>query len=769
MAKSSNSGLALAVPPSGQLAHPAPGRVRTTFAAPTPSSYSTAPAALPEETVTVISLADLIRYVRRRWLLGLMLALPLAVAIFAWLGLGTKIYEAEAHILLRIQDANVFNFTEMTHSGSSEISAPMLINDHKAELVARRYMEFLYAKLPQADRDAFVAPELAPKPKGLFDFLNGSDASKPKLTDPKEIFIRKLAANTRVDLLKESHILKILLRDQDPTLAARLANAYAQEYISYVTQQDLNVSKAASEFLERKGEELQKRLQESERKLSSFRSAENLVDSNADTKDISGEKTRLLTQALAAAELKLTSLRQGLETIRQAQASGLDLLQIKAVGDNADVGALKRQLETCQAELANMRVLLGNRHPKVQEKNRQIETLNSQLKLAIQNVVSTNTSEEANSNREVEELRKQLEAAKKDLLSQGGKNAQQNLLRDQVAIDRELYQKIKVRTDQAHLTGDFADNGGLRLEDIAATPDKPVKPSKPIALLASLVVFSLVFAGLPIGLGLAGDHLVPLLKDQPSQSRVTSTVATETTMASASTALSVLPGPADALAAQLPVLAQIPDLPLSSPPELLAALLSDATTVNTTIGHLCGSLVHCSPPAPGPRILLLLSAERSEGRTLMASTLAGFLTMNSQRVMLMDCNPDAPAVHRWFRLAGNHSSGASDLNSLRYSNSSLYVLPAHDLPSYDFNELVSGYTAWIGRAQSQVDWIIIDGPSVLRNYADALALLPLATDIVMVHDPSRTTFDKFKGALNLLLPRVDASLFRGVVMNRQKM
>ncbi|MCB1212139.1 MAG: hypothetical protein KDK97_22640, partial [Verrucomicrobiales bacterium] len=66
--------------------------------APQPAAEAV-PAGPPE---TVISLADLIGYIRRRWKLGVLAALPVAVLAFVMLGTGTKVYEAESQLLLRI-------------------------------------------------------------------------------------------------------------------------------------------------------------------------------------------------------------------------------------------------------------------------------------------------------------------------------------------------------------------------------------------------------------------------------------------------------------------------------------------------------------------------------------------------------------------------------------------------------------------------------------------------------------------------------------------
>ena len=89
------------------------------------------------------------------------------------------------------------------------------------------------------------------------------------------------------------------------------------------------------------------------------------------------------------------------------------------------------------------------------------------------------------------------------------------------------------------------------------------------------------------------------------------------------------------------------------------------------------------------------------------------------------------------------------------------------MPSYEVTDLVDGYRAWIEKAKPQVDWIIMDGSSLLRGFADVAQLAPMATDILFVHDATVCNAEQVRAALNLLRPLATAETMRGMVMNRQ--
>jgi len=132
----------------------------------------------------------------------------------------------------------------------------------------------------------------------------------------------------------------------------------------------------------------------------------------------------------------------------------------------------------------------------------------------------------------------------------------------------------------------------------------------------------------------------------------------------------------------------------------------------------------------------------------------------------MECNPASPSIQNWFPQAGSYSSWTNDLETLRYGASNLFLLPAHDMPSYDVSDLLDGYRAWINKAQHDVDWIVLDGASLLRGFADVAQLAPMATDILFVHDETRTGSEQVRAALNLLRPLVRNESLRGMVINR---
>lgn len=765
------------------------------------------------EVQPLISVADVVGYIRKRWLRGALLGALLGALVFYYLGMGAKIYEAESQLLLRLQDGNPFKFDQMATQGVTELSAPQLINNHRTELLSRRFLSSLYDAFPAAERDAFLRRE-ANSLSRKDELLKHLGLYKPgKPGDPREMFIDLMLANVRVEPLKESHVLRVQVRDRDPKLAADFANRYVEEYIHYVADQEGKLSADASTYLETKSQELQKRLRESEQKLAAYRKTEGLVE-DIDTKDVSNEKVRQLNAAITEADLKLIKARTELQNLDAAQKAGRDLTDLRLFADNPDVAYIRKQLDAKLAERAPLEATCGRRHPKMIGIANEISSLRTSLERAVNAVAAMVKTEVETQERQLAEYRAELEQARSSAMDVNGKNVQQNLLRDQVRMDRDLYEKIEMRRSQAALTGQFRDSGLLRVADVAMVPEKPVKPNKPVAAVAAAMLFCLCWIGLPVGWGVFEDHVVKLFRartpapgGEHSQQQVLQAyaytmpqghyqavqggaVASPFAIAQAAAPgpgpagphlqpQQAPPQPAPAATRNAPVikradaattvLARLPWVSGSTPEAMLGELLKPEPVGASTALHQLTSTLELQASTTNRTsagVLLITSAESGEGKTLVSAALAAAFCHQGRRVFMMECNPSSPTLHQWFpRAAQSNGAFAYDLEALRYGHSNLFLLPGCDLPAHATNELLDGYRQWIERAKHSVDWIILDASPLLKSFANVAPLAPLASDVLIVNNPNVSAAAKLRAGVALLQPMMSSSALRGLVVN----
>jgi hypothetical protein len=402
-------------------------------------------------------------------------------------------------------------------------------------------------------------------------------------------------------------------------------------------------------------------------------------------------------------------------------------------------------------------------------------------------VVTMAEREVSNLESQIRDYEKQLASARGMAVDQSSKNVEYNLLMDQVNADRQMYQTIVSSLNKAEVTGEFTESGALSLADTASPPDNPVKPNKPVAAMASVVLLGVILIGLPVGWGLVDDHVlkairqggspsvnIPSVRDvphvpvgQPVAPHVHRPPSTRLMMPPspenmpAPSAPLVIPGHGSA-----PVLARFPLIRQANPEAVLGQLLKpEPLGASGALQQITTTLEMQALKRSGlGGVILITSSESGEGKTAAASALAAAFCHQGRSVFMMECNAVSPALHQWFPHANHNSSWAHDLESLRYGNTHLFLLPAYDLPAYATNELLDGYRAWIDRARHQVDWIILDAGPILKNFADVAPLAPLATDVLVVNNPQITPPARLRAALNLLQPMMSSSAFRGLVI-----
>ncbi len=755
------------------------------------------------EVQSLISLVDIIGYIRKRWLRAAVLGSMLAAFTFYYLGMGVKIYEAESQLLLRIQDANPFNFDGMpSHGGATEMSAIQLLNNHRTELLSHRFVSYFYDHFPAQQRDAFLEREenaLSRKDE-LMKLLGLYKAGKPG--NPRDRFIDAMISNVRVEPLKESHVLRVQIRDRDPHLAADFANRYVEEYTHYVADQEGQLSADASTFLETKSEEQLKRLRETEQKLAEYRKNEKIMV-DTESKDVSNDKVRQLNVALTDADLKLTKAKSDLNDLVAAQKAGRNLTELRIFADNADVNFIRKQLDAKIAERAPLEATCGRKHPRMIGLANEIETLRGGLDRAVSSVVGMIQAEVESQQRQIADYHRQLEEARGVALDVNGKNVEQVRLSEQVRIAREQYETLETRRSQAALTGQFRNSGLLRVADVALVPEKPVKPSKPIAAVAAVMLFGLTLIGLPVGWGIFDDHVKklftpkvekPVMQDltqhtaygygypaQPQAAPAVSPFAIATPAAPALPAMDRTPVPTHQPQPQsrpmqmmkpangeTTILARLPYVNGSTPEAMLSELLKpEPVGASSALHQLTSALerqaINRSSTAG---VILIISAGTGEGKTLVSSALAAAFCHQGRRVFMMECNPSSPTLHQWFpRAVQGYGAYANNLEALRYGHSNLFLLPGCDLPAHATNELLDGYRNWIERAKTEVDWIILDASPLLKSFANVAPLAPLATDVLIVNNPVNTTPAQLRAGLALLQPMMSSSALRGMVVN----
>lgn len=177
-----------------------------------------------------------------------------------------------------------------------------------------------------------------------------------------------------------------------------------------------------------------------------------------------------------------------------------------------------------------------------------------------------------------------------------------------------------------------------------------------------------------------------------------------------------------------------------------------------------------------PATLLVTSAAKGEGKTLLASALAATAGKSGKyRVVALDFNWHRPAMHRCFELGLDRSAEeilSAELGAVvrPSGEGALDVLVAprdHDQPRASGELILRGVNRLVDQARHDYDLVVIDGASIFptnRMMMDPVMLAGLADGVILVVRAASTPRQQVRGAQKTI--EAAGGRLLGVVSNR---
>jgi succinoglycan biosynthesis transport protein ExoP len=716
-----------------------------------------APYVAPVER-SIISFEDILGHIIKRWRLALVAATVVAGLLFALMISRTPIYQSDAGLLLRNQDNKVFSFDKFVDNSTHENSIPYILNNHTVGLESQRFREFLDASMSDDQRERFMNPVIkdrnavgtviAEAKKAAGDLVKSisSNTSESSVSsqDEKSAVIQKLEQSVHLDVIKETHIIKVSVQHPDRNLAAELANLYCESYVRFLSEQDHEATEAASDFLRQQAEELKQRVGESERQLFTYRKQEGLMEDD-ERKDITAERVKTMSQELTATQLKLAEAEHYLEQLVAVQKAGRSPIEIDAVASDPVIAKLRDDLAVKGKERAAIASRYGSKHPTRIETENSYQALQASLQNAAMRAVSEIRNRAALYRRQATDLNDRLAAAEKEVFGVGEKNIELTMLRKQLEADRALYESIALRLNEASVSSRFNEMSNLRIADTAVPAAKASSPNLPLSAIIAALVFSCVFTGLPVGLGFAQDAV----SSQWFQ-RVRHSAASYR-------------------------LARIPRFEGGGEQQVLREALGGfVDSPDPELVRLVNEIEIASPRAK--RTLLISSASQGEGKSFMSAALANLFAAQGKRTLVIDCNFRRPSLYQWMNKGEkapslwnwleSDGSVSLDENDLRCGTLPIFALHAgckSDAPS----ELLARETfqSLISHAERAFDCLIIDAPEI-EDAPEIFNLVRHSTDVLLVWDRKKSTKRKLASVMSRLERISRTSCLLGAVENR---
>jgi succinoglycan biosynthesis transport protein ExoP len=532
------------------------------------------------------SLVQVLIILRRRWRLLAIVWVATVAAASIYTFTSTKLYRPQASLEIRPEKPVLGS-----DSTDPALQASLMLWDHyfrtqESILTSPTLLEGTLHALPEAIRKEYEG-----------------------FHDPLKVFSSQLD----IEKVRTSFILKVGFVDKSAENATQVVNTLVSLYLEDANRRLRDLKSGAVEVLSKEAlPSIRAKVDDADRKIQEFQKATGFMDFEEHYKLLI-EKFRKYDLALTDIGLKRRKLRAELEALGSYGAGGVSGLFNPAFHSTRSLEPLAEQRSKIAAELARQEKLLKDKHPLVLELRAEIQLVDDKIREAIQGTLKALESDLTEVEAEEKGVKEDLGVVARQLEEVGSQKWKFKQLDGELTSAKELYTTYLRKHGETTATSGSS-LGSVRIIDHATVPLVPFKPH----VLTNLMLASVV--GLLLGLG-------AVFATEQLDDRIASPREVE-----------VFVG--------LEVLALIPRLGAAGKAGSEPVLLGTDSSLPEleTFRGLRAELLTRLEKIPNAKVLAVLSALQSEGKSTVTANLAAVLAMEGRRVLIVDADLRRPSM-----------------------------------------------------------------------------------------------------------------------------
>jgi capsular exopolysaccharide synthesis family protein len=554
-----------------------------------------------EDAVERRTLRDYYIILRERLWIALPLALIVAIGSGYHQSRQTPMYEARATMQFEKPE------TVVTAQGVVDQSV-------RSDIDLNTYLEiFNSQKMRTRVAESFTPDEIKVLHRATLKRLPpGQTVPTPQKADG-------LLGSVGIAAVRNSFLISVTSRNEDPEAAALVANAYVRQFTSYLQDWVGGKNDDALNFLRERAVALEKEFKADEDRLQAYMRDNKLVSLDKSV-DMVSSGLLSINNDLTNARLKVLHLENLAKQIESYRAENRPILEVSAISSRPVVIGLRNQINELQQSQSLLNERYLERHPQVIDVANKIAVTQEHLDQAIVDAIADIAANLAEARQTVKTLEAEYYKQEQQSLRVRELGVEFNALQYKANASKTDYLTILGRLNETTTTK-YLEKIPLRPLDRATVPGGPYEPNLDQITRSSIGLGVIIFFGVALALSFLDD-------------RVKSSWDVESFIG-------------------VNLLGIIPNLNSVKEEDRASLVLdgSQAPGVESFLSVYSSAKIHSK--LDFPKSLLITSTIPGEGKTLISCNVAGSFARHGKRTLLIDCDLRRPMLHRHFKQQNN--------------------------------------------------------------------------------------------------------------------
>lgn len=525
--------------------------------------------------------------------------------------------------------------------------------------------------------------------KPAFQLINGRYPASGRAVRQR-VAGEVLRAHINISPTRMSRLVEIGVTTPNPALSAMIANSWAENFIQTNLERKVQATSYGRNLLQQQLSQLKVKLDQSQRQLVGYASAERIINLPAQSSDgkITSERS-IVADDLAALNAALgQAVAERIQAEARYHQAGRGGASTEALSNQA-INSLRQRRAELAADYQRLMTQFEPGYPAAKAVKSQLEQLDRSIGREESRVSGSIQADYLQAQDRERALQAKVDQLKTSYLDLRRRSIQYNIYQQEVDTNRALYDGLLQRFKEIGVAGGVGVNN-ISIVDPADVPQKPSSPRLLINLAAALVI------GLGLGVlaGIALEQIDEAIADPAEVERQLG----------------------------LPLLGSVPKVLSGTPKEALLDRKSDLFDAYLAVQtNLAFTTEHGVP-----RSFAVTSTRPAEGKSITALALATTLARAHRRVILVDGDMRSPSVHELGGVSrdqglSNFLTGQDNIEGLVFEMTEFgfTAMSAGPIPPNAAELLTSNrLSLLIERLLEQYDHVVIDSPPVM-GLADA--------------------------------------------------